>query len=765
LTTIRFKRGTRSKLNQLALKGELLEGEPLYITDDKVLAMATSKNTLSDVNQVSPEETTATLLTKLNSAITESQLYSALGDRINLIDQPTTGLVTKVSDLQTVYGSTVNAATSAAAASQSAADAANAEAAAILAKSAAELASNTSATSATNASNSATTATTKAADASTSANAAATSATTATAKASEASTSATSASNSATTATTKAADASTSASQAATSATNSAGSAASASSSATTAATSATNAGAAASAASTSATNAATSATNAGTSATSASNSATTATTKAADAGVFASNAATSATNAAGSASASASSFTQVQSVIRGTSLGLPLEQWNLNGQSLVIISDGKVGNIALRLAGNFGYANQGNFIPINPGKKYRVRFWARPSSNAAGLLYFSLQQFIDANNTGPVNGGRSPYKPSGYSRANHITAYGDTWGEYNYVWSDADWQAGVKYFRPEFLDNYSGQVGYWDIQGFTIYDISDIDNVSSAVQTLATTTAGPDGSTAQYTVKVDSNGYVAGFGLSSTSNSSTPSSGFIVRADKFAIASPAGPGVTPSEPFIVYTTPTAVNGITVQPGVYIKSANIETITADKIVANSITTEKLVVGSASALNYSNTIFNSGNIPGLQWIFGTPKSSGSGRVASSTVTTSGGSITFKGVVNIDIPVNLPTSVNIVAYEVFPTIDDYSSYPANNGKPQGVGRSFLVTQPRLPRGNGAYSGNQIEIPFLSTAYTPAGDHVFAIDITIRFYDSLGNVTNVSLSFSPQTFSTFLVFENKV
>ena len=103
-----------------------------------------------------------------------------------------------------------------------------------------------------------------------------------------------------------------------------------------------------------------------------------------------------------------ATSLTQVSAAVKGASFHQPLDQWVLNGQTIVTISDGKVGTTALRLAGSSGaYPNQGNFIPINPGKKYRVKFWARPSSNAAGLLYFSLRQFTaaSASSPGPVNG------------------------------------------------------------------------------------------------------------------------------------------------------------------------------------------------------------------------------------------------------------------------------------------------------------------------------------------------------------------------
>lgn len=51
----------------------------------------------------------------------------------------------------------------------------------------------------------------------------------------------------------------------------------------------------------------------------------------------------------------------------------------------------------------------------------------------------------------------------------------------------------------------------------------------------------------AKYTVKVDVNGYVSGFGLASTANNSTPFSEFLIRADRFAVGNPATPGTTTS--------------------------------------------------------------------------------------------------------------------------------------------------------------------------------------------------------------------------
>lgn len=45
----------------------------------------------------------------------------------------------------------------------------------------------------------------------------------------------------------------------------------------------------------------------------------------------------------------------------------------------------------------------------------------------------------------------------------------------------------------------------------------------------------------ASYTVKIDVNGYVTGFGLAVSGNTSSPTSSFQVRADRFSIVSPSG--------------------------------------------------------------------------------------------------------------------------------------------------------------------------------------------------------------------------------
>ena len=115
----------------------------------------------------------------------------------------------------------------------------------------------------------------------------------------------------------------------------------------------------------------------------------------------------------------------------------------------------------------------------------------------------------------------------------------------------------------------------------------------TTAIQTEATARVNADNDIySKYSVKIDTNGYVTGFGLISTANNSTPYSEFTVRADRFAIGSPSGPGITPEVPFIVLTTTDSKGN---PPGVYIdkaviKNADIGTALIDNA---AITTLKL----------------------------------------------------------------------------------------------------------------------------------------------------------------------------
>lgn len=135
--------------------------------------------------------------------------------------------------------------------------------------------------------------------------------------------------------------------------------------------------------------------------------------------------------------------------------------------------------------------------------------------------------------------------------------------------------------------------------------------------QALETSASEVDGLRGQYTVKLDTNGAAAGFGLASTSDDAgNITSEFIVNADRFAII---GSGTTltnptgshnASVPFTVITSQQTINGETVPPGVYmtdafikngsIVSAKIGTLSADKLTAGTISADRIGTNSINA---------------------------------------------------------------------------------------------------------------------------------------------------------------------
>lgn len=196
-----------------------------------------------------------------------------------------------------------------------------------------------------------------------------------------------------------------------------------------------------------------------------------------------------------------AQQVTAVGTSFRATQLGLPLDQWTLNGQSIIQVANGKVGNMVLRINSNEGsYPNQGTYVAIDRTKKYRVRFWARPGHQSTdGVLYFNLRQFITPGSAGPDNGGRSPYKPGAVSRAAHNAIFGtDAWGEYSHIWDAADWQTGVQFVQPEFLNNYNGVFGFWEIQDFHFEEVTDLLLTNAAIVTEQTARTTADTALAQ---------------------------------------------------------------------------------------------------------------------------------------------------------------------------------------------------------------------------------------------------------------------------
>lgn len=119
----------------------------------------------------------------------------------------------------------------------------------------------------------------------------------------------------------------------------------------------------------------------------------------------------------------------------------------------------------------------------------------------------------------------------------------------------------------------------------------------TAVVQTHAQSINGLE---AQYTVKVDVNGKVAGYGLATTPKNGTPESKFIVNADRFGVGST---GKADIFPFTVDTRQNrvGVNGELVVNGkAIVDRLNAGDIHGDKITANTLNANRLKAGSVTA---------------------------------------------------------------------------------------------------------------------------------------------------------------------
>lgn len=141
----------------------------------------------------------------------------------------------------------------------------------------------------------------------------------------------------------------------------------------------------------------------------------------------------------------------------------------------------------------------------------------------------------------------------------------------------------------PLILAALSGQIGYTELS----------EDFTTAFDTVATVAGEAQGTandaqnaatwlgnryTVRTTASVDGKTLVGGFGLAGTSSATQGTSiDFGVSADRFWIGAPQEAGVTavPSvKPFIVQTTDTAINGVTVPKGVYMDAAFIVNLEA-----------------------------------------------------------------------------------------------------------------------------------------------------------------------------------------
>ena len=117
-----------------------------------------------------------------------------------------------------------------------------------------------------------------------------------------------------------------------------------------------------------------------------------------------------------------------------------------------------------------------------------------------------------------------------------------------------------------------SGQANYWNTLNAEVFTTGG-QTIRAALSQEASTRATQTGDLyGQYTVKIDTNGYVAGFGLaSSSSTAGVGTSSFVIRADKFAMVMP---GYSNYVPFAIgaggieFNGNMAWSGVTGAPGI-----------------------------------------------------------------------------------------------------------------------------------------------------------------------------------------------------
>ncbi|MDP2346711.1 MAG: hypothetical protein Q8N34_03185 [Gammaproteobacteria bacterium] len=147
---------------------------------------------------------------------------------------------------------------------------------------------------------------------------------------------------------------------------------------------------------------------------------------------------------------------------------------------------------------------------------------------------------------------------------------------------------------------------------------IDGIEDNAAAIEVVSEIT---DGLAAEYYVKTDVNGYVAGFGIY---NEGPGASGFLVNADYFAVGKF---GHDEQIPFIIGpvdgVTRIALNAATFIPDVTITNAKIHTVAAEKLFVNTGTIANAIIGSGHIVNamigntIQSTVLNLGS--GVGWI--------------------------------------------------------------------------------------------------------------------------------------------------
>jgi len=257
-------------------------------------------------------------------------------------------------------------------------------------------------------------------------------------------------------------------------------------------------------------------------------------------------------------------------------------------------------------------------------------------AANANTVIYTKAD--ADSAITSEINDFASAVTtPAGYTDAGVTTI----------IYAKADADSATTAEINSFASTVTTPAGYTDAGVTTIiYAKADADSAISTALNTYTTTIGANtatlqqtaeslnGTQAKYSVKIDNNNHVSGFGLISTANDATPYSTFVVASDAFGISAPTtansatDTAVGVGYPFKVITTPTTINGEVIPAGTYINDAFIHNaqITSATIGVGTITTANITEGAITSASIADSIYsanwfasgNSGAASGVGW---------------------------------------------------------------------------------------------------------------------------------------------------
>jgi hypothetical protein len=244
----------------------------------------------------------------------------------------------------------------------------------------------------------------------------------------------------------------------------------------------------------------------------------------------------------------------------------------------------------------------------------------------------------------------------------------------------------------------------------------------SAAVTAQETATASQNSINAKYTLKVQAGNFVAGVSLSADAGGGE--SAMVLLADKFAFAAPsAGVGSPYYYPFVMGT----VNGVA-QAGINGNLVVDGGILTRHLAANTITTDKIVVGAVSAAS---------SVSGLNYTrFPTNVSTwDSGDLDVLTMSTTGGLLSILGSAKV-----MGLTLNGVAFVVC------RMYIHMDG---GGGYTRTIFDDHIPVVNSSDTGYIIAATRqISTIYTAlaAGAHSIKIQLTLAFCNASGALVSV-------------------